>query len=205
MSLPVTDPFEGTIRTEAPVFEKAILPTQKLSAILPARGASAPNPVREEEGDEDLVIGLFNPKSFGATLREQKFNNGEMVRSLVEIIRTGNDRDKMAAIKQLRDMGKEVLTLNGAVGTATARQITKDEQGNTTEQLVSQTRLSSRLSVRPDTANNPIGVSVTKPLGQKEIDNANLTYPIDRSPKAQPKPVLKEESDQEESSEEDQS
>lgn len=177
------NPFEGT--TNATEF-KPVLPGHTVTALAQATpSVRRPSKAQSVQDDDvDVLIGLFNPHSFGAALREEDFDNSEIVKTLIQTIRTGQDKDKLPAIRMLRDMAKETLTISGHLAQTTAKATQTTPEGETKEVTISQSTLATKLAQRPTittTAEHPIGVNVTPPLDKKDIDDANIRIPIDRS------------------------
>lgn len=99
-----------------------------------------------------LVLDQYSVPTLAESLRAAAFNLVEEVRLLINVMRSGTNRDKLAAQRQYRLLMRELLELSGYIASASQQQSSTTADGITTSRTAGSSRLISHLQ-----KDNPYG------------------------------------------------
>lgn len=98
------------------------------------------------------VLEMFSIHHLSQAQRDQSFRLIEEVKLLITIMRSGSNRDRLAAQRQYRLLLREIAELAGYIASASQTQSTTNPDGTTTQRTAGSARLITSL-----TKDNPYG------------------------------------------------
>jgi len=105
---------------------------------------------REQEIPHDeRIMSFFCPSTVGGAIRASDWDVGEEIERLTAIARDGSPKNAMQAMKQIREIVREVAELNGMI-TATTASITNADETGTRTITKSASRLVSSIKGAPN-------------------------------------------------------
>lgn len=103
----------------------------------------------QEVPHDERIMSFFCPSTVGGAIRASDWDVAEEIERLTSIARGDSEKNAMQAMKQIREIVREVAELNGMI-TATTASITNADESGTRTITKSANRLVSNLKGAPN-------------------------------------------------------